>query len=71
MGAVKEIKFLNDAGKEIELSSPGYSSYDNNFTLDYQLKKKITKATVKVESWVDLRDVEMPFDIKTGIGIGK
>jgi hypothetical protein len=26
---------------------------------------------VKVECWSDLKDVEVPLDIKTGIGIGK
>ena len=70
-GSIKSIKLFDEDGKEIEMSSSGSSFYGNNFNLSYQLKKKVTKATVKVEGWVDLKTVEVPFDIKTGVGIGK
>jgi hypothetical protein len=71
MAIIKAVQFLDENGKEIESSPSGSASYGEEFTIDYQLKKKVSKATVKVECWSDLKDVEVPLDIKTGIGIGK
>jgi hypothetical protein len=71
MSAIKAISFLDGNGKEIESNRGGYTAWGEEFTLDYQLKKKVDKATVKVEYWTDLKDVEIPVNIKTGIGIGK
>jgi hypothetical protein len=71
IAVIKLISFFDENGKELESNRSGYSAWGQEFTLDYQFKKKVDKATVKVEYFTDLKDVEIPLDIKTGIGIGK
>ena len=68
---IKEIQFLDASGKEVEAERSMTSSWGDSFEWQYSLNEKINSANVKVTTWTDLRNVEVPFDIKTGIGVGK
>ena len=75
LSAIKEVKFYDEAGTEIESKKGSTSSWGfggpKTFSVEYQIKKKVGKATIKVTYWSDLKSVEVPLNIKVGIGVGK
>ena len=68
---IKEVQFFDEAGKEIESERSMTSSWGGSFEWQYNLMDKVGKANVKVTTWTDLKNIEVPFDIKATVGVGK
>ena len=70
---VATVKFLDSAGKEIETNQAGSSrmGFGNKYTFgrNYNLKTAPTgKVVMVVEIWTDFEELDLPFDLKIGIG---
>ncbi len=68
---IKDIRFFDGSGKEVEAERSTTSSWGDSFEWQYNLMEKINSANIKVTTWTDLKNIEVPFEIKTGIGVGK
>jgi hypothetical protein len=67
------IKFFDEAGKEIQAFKRGWGSSGpgNDMTAyqTYDLARKADAVTVKITYWTDPRDIEVPLDVKLGLGL--
>lgn len=72
--AVREVRFLDGDGNTVESEDlgSGYMGFGDDFTyhLAFGLSKAAETATIEVEYWDDLEVVTIPFDLKTGLGLG-
>jgi len=65
---IKEIRFFDGGGKELEVEGTGYMVMGSHATLTFGLPEGLTEATIEVEWWKDLEEVELPFEIEVGLG---
>ncbi len=64
MDSIKEVKFYDGAGKELEVTKGGYSSDGTTTTQDYNLKGTFpAKGRITVEVW-ETKNYEMAFKIE-------
>ncbi len=72
---IAAVRFLDEQGKAIESESAGSSrmSFGDQVTVtrEYRLAREVEAVTVEIDVWTDLRTVEVPFDVTTGVGLGK
>lgn len=70
MESITEINWLDAAGKKLEADRQGSGrmGFGNKVTYSQSWGVKGTPATVEFVIWADLKTVEVPFHITTGIG---
>jgi hypothetical protein len=73
LSEIVSIKFFDAAGNEVPSSERGWGSSGAGSTLstyqNYDLAQKPDAVTVKITYWTDLRDIEVPLDVKIGLGL--
>jgi hypothetical protein len=73
LDALAEIRFTGPDGKAIEHHSGGTmtSRMGNqvNIRQSYRLVRKVDRVSIEVDAWTDLRTIEVPIDVKVGIGL--
>lgn len=71
--SIADIAFYDAAGKKVESSrgSSSRMSFGSNVTITqtYRLKAKLDTAKVVVTYWTDLKKVEVPVNLKVGVGL--
>ncbi len=69
------IRFLAADGGEIESSEAGGSrmGFGGKVEIEknYTLAKKVDAVTVEITHWTDMKTLEVPIDVKTGVGMAK
>lgn len=65
---IKEIRFLGADGEDLEVEGSGYMVMGSHATLTFGLPEGLTEATLEIEWWEDLEEVELPFEITVGLG---
>ena len=72
LDAVRELKFLDPAGKEIKSRYSGGSSMKFGSTATYQkmyeLETKASSVTIAVSYWGKSQTVSVPLEMKAGVG---
>lgn len=75
INAVRAVRFFDADGAEIEADIEGSSSMrfggDATYEVGYGLAKKVANATIEIDVWQDLKTVDLPFEISSGIGLSK
>jgi len=75
LDAISEVVFLDAAGKVIESSSGGSSSFgfgdQMNYSKSYNLKSKPKKITVRVKYFKSTGEVKIPVDLPVTLSLGK
>jgi hypothetical protein len=66
---IKEVRFYDASGAEIETSGTGYMVMGNEATLSYSLERKSTEVSMEIETWKGLKAVTVPFELTVGLGI--
>ena len=75
LDSVADIKFYDADGKEIKASGlSGITARSAegktvSATRGFSLKKKVDKVTLSITYWMDLKIVEVPFDVKASLGL--
>ena len=72
--AVKEMKFVDDEGNELKVQGRGtWTVHREQVRVDsnYAISKAPANLGIVVTYWVDMQEVEVPFDLSTGIGLGE
>lgn len=71
--ALAGVRFLDTQGKEIESNEAGREEMTlgnaKTITRAYNLAKKIESATIEITSWMDMKTVKVPFDLKVTAGL--
>lgn len=67
-GAIKDMKFLDAAGTEIESERNGSMTSSDEVELMYTLKAKATTAVLAVELWQGRQTTAVPFDLTASVG---
>lgn len=66
-----EIQFQDRDGNSIEAAQQ--ANWENTatgeFHLGYRLEKPVAKAKIIVAVWADLKTIEVPFSVQTGLGL--
>lgn len=66
---IKSIKFYDADGKEIESKRTSRSTSNKNVSWTYSLKKKVDKATIKIEYYQKVEKITVPINISLGVGL--
>ncbi len=67
-GAIKEVRFLDAAGTEIESERNGSMTSSDEVELMYTLKAKASTATLEVEVWQNRQTTAVPFTLTATVG---
>jgi hypothetical protein len=69
------VRFLTPEGKAIKASQSSSMSMGRGAKtttmLTFDLAAKVERATVVFDVWTDLREVDVPFAVSTGLGLGR
>lgn len=69
------VRFLTPEGKAIKASQSSTMRMGvgarTTTKLTYDLAEKVDRATVVFDVWTDLREVDVPFAVSTGLGLGR
>jgi hypothetical protein len=68
------MKFVDDKGNEIEAQGRGtWTVHGPEVRVDsnYAVDEKPANMGLVVTYWVDMQEVQVPFDLSTGIGLGE
>ena len=70
---IAEIKFLDNAGREIESSQAGTmtTTMFNKVTVEryFNLSRKTDSLAVAITYWTDMKTVSVPFSVEAGLGL--
>tara|TARA_R110002096_G_scaffold91722_6_gene207555 strand:- start:542 stop:1318 length:777 start_codon:yes stop_codon:yes gene_type:complete len=73
MDAVKEILFLDNAGKPIEAKSMGSGSFGfggkKTYTKTFGLPKQLANVTIKIIAHANVETIEVPIKLSMGLGL--
>jgi len=73
LDALKTVKFFDAQGKPIEAEPSGSGRFgfggDVTYERTFSLSRKVEAATLEIVYWEDLETVEIPFDLKVGVGM--
>lgn len=73
VGALAGVRFLDAQGAEIksETGMTGTSSMMGKVTVDksFYLHQKVESATIELTYWMDMKQVSLPFTVKTSVGL--
>jgi hypothetical protein len=69
MATIKEVKFYDAKGQEIEgrRTSSGYMNDDAE--MGFAVKTALKTVTVEFETWQGLQTIKVPFKVKAGVGL--
>ncbi len=69
------IRFLSPDGKVIKAPNSSKMSMgrgaNTTTRMTFDLEEKVERATVVFDVWTDLREVDVPFSVSTGLGLGR
>jgi hypothetical protein len=69
------VRFLTPEGKAIKASQSSSMRMGigakTTTTMTFDLAAKVERATVVFDVWTDLREVDVPFAVSTGLGLGR
>jgi hypothetical protein len=72
---VASVRFLDGGGNEIESSGAGSSSmrFGDSVTIEtsYNLGKRVDAVTVEITYWMDMKAIEVPFDVTVTVSLSK
>jgi len=72
---VAKVRFFDGEGKQIDANSSGSGrmGFGRRVTVtrDFSLERSIKEISIEVDLWADLQEVEVPFDLKVGVGGGQ
>lgn len=75
VSAIADVRFLDAAGKDLEIDRNGSMSFgfagNRTTTWTYTLPKGVKTVTVEIDYWLDMKDVELSFGVATGLGVTK
>jgi hypothetical protein len=67
---ISKIQFFDPQGNEVDAHKSSWGGGDFlGYMAEYELKQKMDHAKVIVSYWTDLKNVTVPFTIKTGVGL--
>jgi hypothetical protein len=66
---IKEIRFYDASGAQIETGGGGYMIMGNEATLTFSLEKKVDEVSLEIETWKGLKAESVPFSLTVGLGI--
>ena len=66
---IKEIRFYDSSGAQIETGSSGYMVMGSAATLTFGLASKVDEVSLEIETWKGLEAVSIPFELAVGLGI--
>lgn len=66
---IVKIRFLDDAGEEIESRRSATMRFGSQRTWTYSLKKAAEKCTVELTSWKELSTVKVPVAVDVALGL--
>ena len=73
--AIRAVRFYDADGKEIESEEAGrgYMSFGSDVTHDlgFTLGTEVKQATIEIEYWENLKLIDVPFEVSTGVGLSK
>jgi hypothetical protein len=70
MNGIKEIKFLDAKGTELEGRRTGGGYFNDAGEMNMTVKSALKTLTLEFEMWQGVRTVKVPFKVKAGIGLG-
>ncbi|HVS14041.1 MAG TPA: hypothetical protein VMV46_08955 [Thermoanaerobaculia bacterium] len=65
---IKEIRFYDASGAQLENSGGGYMIMGNEATLSFSLEKKVDTVALEIETWKGLKAASVPFELTVGLG---
>ena len=72
---VASVRFLDGGGNEIQSSDAGGGSmrFGDSLTIEksYNLGKIVDTVTVEITYWMDMKAIEVPFDVTATVGLSK
>ena len=73
--ALIDVGFLDDEEEAIEANERASGRIraddESSSEREFHLAKQVDAATIRVNYWSDRKDVLVPFDITTGLGLGE
>ena len=73
LAAISRVEFYDTDGTKIDSHRYSSSSFgfmgSTTYTWDYSLKKHLDKAKISAVVWTDLKTIEVPVSVKTGVGL--
>ncbi|MEM9481258.1 MAG: hypothetical protein AAGA58_16535 [Verrucomicrobiota bacterium] len=75
MAAIAAYRFIDAHGKSHEMEQSGYSSFGfggkKQVTMELTLNEVVKEGSLEIDLWQDLKKVNVPFDLKFGVGFGE
>jgi len=67
--SISEMDFFDAQGNKIDAHKSSWGGGMGEYSVEYTLKKSIDHAKVIVTCWQDMKTVEIPVSLKTGLGL--
>jgi hypothetical protein len=69
LAAISALEFYDAQGNKVEATKRSWGGGFGNYFAEFALKKSLDRAKIVATCWQDLKTVEVPISIKTGIGL--
>lgn len=66
---ISHIEFFDAQGNKIKAQKRSWGGGFLDYMIEYVLSKQVDSAKIVASSWQDLKTIEIPFAIKTGVGL--
>jgi hypothetical protein len=66
---IASLEFFDAQGNKIESRKSSWGGGFLGYMVEFNLKQNVERAKILANCWQDLKTVEAPFAIKTGVGL--